>query len=181
MNKLEFSSANLPYRMYVKINPNTTNQKSGDYLLVGVYDSGVIECVNYDNRIKTDKYIHIIRNLSDLTKECVQADYNDGKPFVPIVELAKYIFEEVNVLRIKNDEDISGVKFIDYEYNTCVFVYHYKLNSFCAHIEHEVEKYFINVYYQLDLFKLLLKWHFWIDMPENEEVIYVTDDFNPYK
>ena len=27
----------------------------------------------------------------------------------------------------------------------------------------------------------LIKWHFWPDMPEGEEVVYVTDNFNPYK
>ena len=27
----------------------------------------------------------------------------------------------------------------------------------------------------------LFKWHFWPGMPEGEEVVYVTDDFNPYK
>lgn len=29
-------------------------------------------------------YIPIVRSLTDLTKPIVQADYNDGKPFVPI-------------------------------------------------------------------------------------------------
>ena len=27
----------------------------------------------------------------------------------------------------------------------------------------------------------LIEWGFWPDMPEGEEVIYVTEDFNPYK
>ena len=27
----------------------------------------------------------------------------------------------------------------------------------------------------------LIKWHFWPNMPENEQIVYVTEEFNPYK
>lgn len=29
--------------------------------------------------------------------------------------------------------------------------------------------------------QLLIKWHFWPNMPQGEQVVYVTDEFNPYK
>lgn len=29
--------------------------------------------------------------------------------------------------------------------------------------------------------QLLLSWHFWINKSEDEEAVYVTEEFNPYK
>lgn len=36
-----------------------------------------------------------MRPLSSLTKEITVGDYNDGKPFVPIIELAKILFDDI--------------------------------------------------------------------------------------
>ena len=43
-------------------------------------------------------YAPIVRPLSDLTKECVQADYNNGEPFVPIVELLKNSYFDTSIM-----------------------------------------------------------------------------------
>ena len=34
-----------------------------------------------------ENFKSIVRPLDSLTKKCIQADYNDGNPFIPIVEL----------------------------------------------------------------------------------------------
>ena len=79
----------MPYGVKFKIREWSTNQKSGIYKLAGIYETGVVNGFNYDNHVTTDKHIPIIRPLSDLTKECVQADYNNGEPFVPIEVIGK--------------------------------------------------------------------------------------------
>jgi hypothetical protein len=140
MNNQEFLSASLPYRLkfmvfenkksYV-ISPNHIyNYKNGGY--EGLKDGAKI----------------IIRNTSDLTKECVQADYNEGKPFIPI-----------EIIRLRNcmlwfdgQHFISGISPV---FNT-----------------DELPTWVTN---------LLIKWHFWPNMPKDEEVVYITDEFNPYK
>ena len=86
----------------------------------------------------------VIRHLDTLTQECVQADYNDGKPFIPIVELA-------------------------WTYKAFVHQWN-KANTEAALARLRLED-----------AMLLLRWHFWPNKPEDEEVVYVSDEFNPYK
>lgn len=91
----------------------------------------------------------VVRPLSDLTKPIVQANYNNGEPFVPNDEIEKIFGGRLymaNGLRMEN------------EY---------------------AEAYSVNE--AMDIIQLLLSWHFWPNMPENEQVVYVTDEFNPYR
>lgn len=52
--------------------------------------SGDLISFTGNNNIKELKVKPYFRPFSQLTKECVQDDYNDGKPFVPIEEVSIY-------------------------------------------------------------------------------------------
>ena len=130
---------------------------------------------DYSLPILAEEIVPIIRPFSDLTKECVQADYNDGSPFIPIVELAKIAYPKADkYVRINK----AGKCIVD-TYENYEFTYSNYDNSFtCTYM---LENRSCHVSNQLQLFQLLIKWHFWPDKPENEEVIYVDENFNPYK
>lgn len=93
----------------------------------------------------------IIRHMSALTEPCVQSDYNGGKPFEPHDELMK-----ISVC----DAEIK-------------FVYTLLSNT---HDRNRLLR-----FAPLTFVNLLIKWHFWPNMPEGESVVYVDDNFNPYK
>jgi len=182
MTKQEFLSASLPYGLKLKspygFRPNYKEKttRSGIVRLTGDMYADI------ENNTFREDFIHIVRPLSDLTKECVQANYNNGEPFVPIVELAKIEFGDISVIETKSKKNISGIRFVDEDSDTCVLAYHYETSSFGAHVERleKIKNEFINVYYQIELFQHLLKWHFDL-ITEDCEKVYVTEDFNPYK
>ena len=93
----------------------------------------------------------VIRHPSALTEPCVQSNYNGGEPFIPIVELSK-------------------VAVCDAERQFIVSL----LNNM-----HDRNK--LLRFAPLTFGHLLIKWHFWPDMPENESVVYIDDNINPYK
>ena len=93
----------------------------------------------------------IIRPMSALTEPCVQSDYNGGEPFEPHDELMK-----ISVC----DAEIK-------------FVYTLLSNT---HDRNRLLR-----FAPLTFVNLLIKWHFWPNMPEGESVVYVDDNFNPYK
>lgn len=101
------------------------------------------------------KVIPIIRHPDTLTQECVQADYNNGEPFQPLTSLA-HNFRDYEFCYY-NEKKILGIK------------HKYFNDSFM----------FLSDFEKLN--QLLLSWHFWLNMPEGEEVVYVTETFNPYK
>lgn len=163
MTKIEFLSASLPYQLKVKV-------LCGD----GVFDT--IDTLTIGNlyELGANRITPIVRPLSDLTKECVQADYNEGKPFVPIVELAKLLYIEISWTRDFTLKE-NRVQFDSYE----------SANEFWYSIEHRCFMVTINgedvpVHNQLQLFQFLLKWHFNL-MDESVEVVNITDEFNPYR
>ena len=112
----------------------------------------------------------IVRPIISMAKECVQSDYNNGKPFVPIVELAKMFH-------------------VDKKYNVSHYLYPRINGNICrvnCCVENTDGRY---MYYETSLdFEIcelrvvqqLIKWHFWPNM-DDEEVVYVDDEFNPYK
>ena len=163
MTKQEFFAASLPSGLQV-INEEGVRK---------TYSS-----VHYSYEFETEfaKFIPIIRPLDSLVKECVQSDYNDGKPFIPIVELAKIVWEnEYPDLKYQSLKSESVfIAFTDkknvfgYDGNTCSF-FGGKDGLACSVVN------------QIQLFQQLLKWHFWPNMPEGEEVVWVTETFNPYK
>jgi len=181
MTKTEFLSASLPYGVKVAFS-NSTFDVMGVGLIGGDHVIGLKPFMSVTSCLQLEYCYPIIRPISDLTKECVQADYNDGKPFIPIVELAKIEFGDISVIETKSKKNISGIRFLDEDSDTCVLAYHYETSSFGAHVERleKTENEFINVYYQLQLFQHLLKWHFDL-ITEDCEKVYVTEDFNPYK
>ena len=140
MNKIEFLSMSLPYRLYIM-------SKDGcvDLRALGMISK---EC-NISSKLKIKEIRPVIRQLSDITKPCVQSDYNDGEQFVPITELLK--FSSFNTDKMSFEEQCSFVNPI------------------------------LDISLSLEDATQLIKWHFWPNMPEGEEVVYVTDEFNPYK
>lgn len=116
----------------------------------------------------------ILRHPSDLTKKISQKDYNDGKPFVPIVELAKIAGYDscLNILKPKNNEYV--VLSNEGHFRFC---YNSKEQWFGVQIGIMHQPIVKN---QLQLFQQLIKWHFDL-ITEDCEKVYVTDDFNPYK
>ena len=125
-----------------------------------------------------DGLLPIIRPLDSLTKECVQSDYNDGKPFIPIVELAKMCDVRVKCFRdfkVETEHFAYGCKSKDN-------LFWYNSNgAFQYSVVTNTKEHILAIRNQLELFQQLLKWHFWPNMPESEEVVYVSENFNPYK
>lgn len=155
MTKLEFFAANLPNKLKVKV-------LCGD----GYYDSIVNLTMGRLYELGASRFVPIIRSFDSLTKEITQANYNEGKPFVPIVDLAKiadcrYQWELVGEEAVYN----TGHWFMRFGFDGKDFIYYNgnRINN------------------QLQLFQQLLIWHFWPNMPEGEEVAYVTKTFNPYE
>ena len=89
--------------------------------------------------------------LSSLSKKIQIKDYNDGKPFVPIVELS-------TLFHLQMYQFINGA-FYD--------------NNYGKYLEYLQEMPF-------NVVQTLLSWHFAIGLSESE-FIPVTDEFNPYK
>ena len=137
MNKIEFLSASLPYGLKVKLK----NSYRKEEILPPIYDNFKLYMLG---RGETRLFVPIIRHLDTLTQECVQADYNDGKPFIPIVKLGWTYKEFVHQWSASNTE--ASLAFLSFD----------------------------------DAMQMI-KWHFWPNMSEIEDVVYVTDKFNPYK
>jgi len=152
MNKIEFLAASLPYGLKF-FYEGSDGYFKGDTLkddynqletLFNINNLGY--CEDERGNEIDEQFKPIIRHLDTLNRECIQADYNGGKPFIPIEEICK----------------IRGIT----KKNTSF------LSDFKLSINNETLRF--------DLMVLLIKWHFWPNMPEGEEVVYVTDEFNPY-
>ena len=162
MNKHEFLSASLPYKLNLQM-----LDKKHFYELRGLID---LHCQLKGN---DDRIIHcsiswatpIIRQF-DLYKQI----QHNGKIFIPITELARIAYPDDKVTFKKNTVTIIRNKY-GYE----------QRNSFRFYNGHFICRLGSGDFNRFQLFLKLIEWHFWIDMPENEDVIYVTDNFNPYK
>lgn len=181
MKKIEFLAASIPSEIMVMVewssSPiNLVGMESRNKAIIQFSEKGA----GYATHL--DKSSPIIRHLDSLTKECVQANYNVGKPFVPIVELAKIAlssyFKECDAIinDISFKTEIDGT-FYTASTGSLSFGYDSEMASFYAINNDSLTL----VDYQLQLFQFLIKWHFWPNMPEGEQVVYVTDEFNPYK
>jgi len=176
MTKTEFLSASLPYDLLLLGN-------NGDEEYTAVL--GGIQCdIQYERCYdksgnEFEDFKPIIRPLDSLTKECVQADYNSGKPFVPIIELLEIELEK-SVCRKYWNPTASHIewKAVAWKAVNRTSCFGYNKRGAFFHTECGEYQYLYN--YE-KLFQQLLKWHFWPNMPENEEVVYVTEEFNPYK
>ena len=179
MKKIEFLSASLPYGLKC-ITHASNNVKR---IVSASFGNRIFFRVSYENQIDyplpPQKILPIIRPLDSLTKECVQADYNGGKPFVPIIELLEIELEK-SVCRKYWKPTASHIewKAVAWKAVNRTSCFGYNKRGAFFHTECGEYQYLYN--YE-KLFQQLLKWHFWPNMPENEEVVYVTDEFNPYK
>ena len=161
MNKQEFLAASLPYGLKCITNICSGQDKN---LILPIMGINHIKD-NYTIRFYTngeygdcflEDVIPIIRPIDSLTKECVQADYNDGKPFIPMKELER-LFPYCNYYLLDdNGSTVIGFDNRDYDND-------------------------VTIEDMITVTQQLLKWHFWPNMPEGEAVVWVTDEFNPYK
>ena len=120
MTKQEFLSACLPYKIHLSRDGKKDGGRLRDIRVSNViglngcrlpdrYSVRVGSKSIYYNNI--ENYIPIVRSLTDLTKPIVQADYNDGKPFVPIdiiQQLSGYDNYEKyigKIIRLKNIDE----------------------------------------------------------------------------
>lgn len=156
MNKLEFFKASICTGLRVHIIDNHKPNLSELEILRGMFDDYYVFTNNDEHETFTlGLYNAVVRHISDLTRECSQYDYNNGKPFVPIVELRKlYPCYDFSIL-MDNNKSVIGFDNINMD-NDMI-------------IEDVIQ-----------IIQQLLHWHFNL-MDESEDVIYVTDEFNPYK
>lgn len=147
MKKIEFLAASLPYDLILLGN-------NGDEEYTAVL--GGIQGDRYydESGNEIEDFKPIIRPIDSLTKECVQADYNKGNPFIPIKELEILFPLWYFYLLDDNGKTVIGYRQCDYDND--------------AIIED-----------MMLIIQQLLKWHFWPNMPEGEEVVYVSNEFNP--
>ena len=124
----------------------------------------------YNSFIEFPYYKPIVRSLDDLTKPIVQVDYNNGEPFVPIMELAKLALDNPK----SKWKIVDGMAVDD---NTNCFLFDKK--TFDFNLVSTKLGMVGSIANQLKLFQLLLKWHFDLITKEYEKV-FVTDEFNPY-
>lgn len=166
MDKIEFLAASLSYDLCVEFKGSSGNITGYDLLNEKLY-------FMYERRYEKSMFLKdvvpIIRQFSDLYKECVQANYNNGKTFVPIIELAKIAYDEDWTLSTDCYCAISYHRALFYIYDNWSFIYSHEYSG------DEVPP------KQFELYQQLIKWHFWPYMKEDENVMYVTDGFNPYK
>jgi len=113
MNKQEFSATSLTSglkykskvtdKVYDLISVSNTN-----HTLVRIWDR-----VTRDFPVSLSHVIPIIRPISDMTKPCIQSNYNEGLPFVPIVELAKMssFFKTFILVGVNSKKDVFTVKY----------------------------------------------------------------------
>jgi hypothetical protein len=174
MTKQEFMAASLPHGLKC-ITHHTSNEVKR--IIGASFGNRILFRVSYENQIDYplpfEMILPIIRPLDSLTKECVQADYNEGNPFVPIVELAKMAFPKYACFLSDSSDSINKFVSVDTDYDYFRFSFdgfNFSYNGYGGYISN-----------QLQLFQQLLKWHFWLNKPEGEEVIYATEEFNPYK
>lgn len=150
MTQLEKFSLHLPYKVIIKDTKYGGIFNSLDFVTSSNQSFDVFNG-NFDQLIKDKILKPYLRSFDQLTKECVQADYND-EPFVPKDELEKlfpncpnwiYIIGKPHVLEYfcKNGFDKSNIEW--------------------------------------SVIRQLLKWHFPIGF-EKGEYIEVTNENNPY-
>ena len=120
-------------------------------LKVQYHDGSSIEMTMLKINSSIDFIFPVIRHPSALTEPCVQSNYNGGEPFEPYEELLKVAVCDAE------KQFIASLLNNMHDRN--------KLLRFAP----------------LTFVHLLIKWHFWPYMPENESVVYVDDNFNPYK
>jgi hypothetical protein len=166
MKKIEYLAANLPNGLKFKNkNEGSIEQLSGidTYITANwtmpQYPDGtllVYSSIDYSSMWGIDEIKPIVRSLSDLTKPITQANYNEGKEFVPIVEL------------LKPQIDLTG------------FTFKWIGSCVCADWSNNPILSLENLTLRLDQFQLLMKLHFDL-ITEDCEKVYVTSEFDPYK
>jgi len=199
MQKINYLAASLPNELKCKFDGK---HKNGDLIKNTVFTLDKIDLSNakYPYWISDTLFVSqfncigkgfgngeitpIVRSLSDLTKPITQVNYNEGEPFVPIVELAKIVYKQI----FGYEFDSSQIELL-YDVNSgagCIVKYGEQRIALSFDTEAGQCEFNFSVtgaymrLNQLQLFELLIKWHFWPNMPEGEDVVWVTNDFNPY-
>lgn len=151
MTQLEKFSFHLPYRVIIKDTKYGSIFNSLDFVTSSNQSFDMFNG-NFDQLIKDKILKPYLRSFDQLTKECVQADYNNGKPFVPSCELSKW-FKDAEDYILMIVDIINGKEDMSLE----------KTLEWCP----------------LNVIQQLLKWHFQVGF-EKGEYIEVTNEDNPY-
>lgn len=160
----------LPYGLYIR------RTIYGRYALIGG---------NTEWRIDPSffKYnVPILRPMSQLSKEIVESGYNNGKPFVPIVELTKAAYPDALSV------DISGGGCSAIAPTRYGFVYEYSIfwhgleHGFYAQVYAPYRRTSTDCPHQVELYDLLHAWHFdYRGLIEQGKAISVEEcKINPY-
>lgn len=178
MNKEEFLAASLPYNLKCSCSLDNKIFNLIGFTSIVNFDIVRLQITNDETQTVclAQDAIPIIRPMSELTERCIQANYNDGKPFVPIIELAKMYFPLADDWSVE-DGICSCGSFEHFVFKDGVFQ-HWNDYDGCecedcmgeCKIPHQPVK------NQLKLFQKLLQWHFWPDMPEDEKVLYMSNN-----
>lgn len=132
--------------------------------LVGVSNGGDIAPIDIytlaRHGIKLDGHKPVLRPMTDLITEITEKGYNNGKPFVPIVELTKAAYPDALSV------DISGGGCSAIAPTRYGFVYEYSIfwhgleHGFYAQVYAPYRRTSTDCPHQVELYDLLHAWHF---------------------
>lgn len=172
MTKQEFISMSLPHDLCVVFKEDSGRITGLDFFNEEIY---ILYKKRYEIAMPLQDVVPIIRPFSDLYKECVQSDYNDGKPFIPIIELAKICFKNTGWDKdIRVEENCNCYTYS--ESSNLVFRYNEDY-GFIYRCDNQIKP----AYNQLKLIQEFIKMHFWPNLSKEEQVMYLTQSFDPYK
>lgn len=174
MTKKEFLYFSLPYEL------KTNVEKCSDISVIISILEDTVYVIDNDTESQKFKMVYsenintikpYLRPLSDLTKEIE----HKGEKFVPIVELAKMVFDSPfsDPFCFKSGSCYAA-RYKEYE-----FGYNHKEYSFYLFDQELVNFKFLPK--QLGLFKKLIEWHFAVGLNSDDYIDLNSLEANPYK
>lgn len=178
MTKQEFLAISLPYDLSVVFKEGSASTVGLDLLNEEVY---ILYKKHHEIDIHLQDVLPIIRPVNHLYKECVQSDYNDGKPFVPIEIIGK-MYEKNGTFEGTFSWDCATGRD---DYGKYYFLISDNLLEYSIYRGHPCGRGFCIKTDKLSFESVLelVKMHFWPAISfdvSGEKVLYVTEDFNPY-
>ncbi len=162
MSKLELKHITpyLPYKLMCQLMGEVDDSNNPKEFLIDGANTSYIDV--WSLKTMTDEWSYedvfpILHPLSDLTKPITVEGYNEGKEFVPIVEIAEILYQKISwtgklqLCSITKDR----VMFDSYE-DINIFRYDEKEQEF--YVSFDEEEY--PPERQLTIFELLYTWHF---------------------
>lgn len=151
MNKQEFFSVSFTHKLKVMVDTSHWFEPKGDIPmeLAGLFDFDGFYTMKYldsSGTTYTDNLWHfkpIVRRLDDIKNSCVQSDFNDGKPFIPIDVMRDLCTCDIDRLFIASWEDLWDdaallLESAPWKFIQCLAGWHFDL------ITEECEKFFVS-------------------------------------